>query len=52
MQPPVQRIRGALLPEVQWQVRVTDRTPAPSAEVKYVWSYTSTQPYVSWRGAH
>jgi hypothetical protein len=45
-QPPIPSAPGALSPGVKRSDVVADRSPSPSAEVKDVWSYTSTSSYV------
>jgi hypothetical protein len=40
-QPPIQWVPGALLPGVK-----ADHSPPTTAEVKKMWAYTSTPPYV------
>jgi hypothetical protein len=44
--PPIQGIPGALFPAVKRPGREADHSPPSSAEVKNVWRYTSTPPYV------
>jgi hypothetical protein len=39
---PIQWVFGCLSQEVKWPVCETDHSPPSSAEVKNVWSYTST----------
>jgi hypothetical protein len=46
IQPPIQWVPGALSPEVKLQVREADHLPTASSEVKKMWIYTSTPPYV------
>jgi hypothetical protein len=43
-QPPVQRVRGALSLGLKWLGHEAEHSPPSSAEVKHVWSYTSTPP--------
>jgi len=44
-QPPIQRVQGAPpTPGVKQPGREADHSPPSSAEVKNVWSYTSTPP--------
>jgi hypothetical protein len=38
-------IGGNLSPGVKWPGREADQTPPTSAEVKKIWSHTSTPPY-------
>jgi hypothetical protein len=45
-QPPIQRVPGALSPEVRQPGYEADHSPPSSAEVKKTWLYTSTPPYV------
>jgi hypothetical protein len=45
-QPPIKWVSGALSPGVKWQGREADHSPPTSAEVKKMWIYTSTPPYV------
>jgi hypothetical protein len=47
----VQSVPGALSVVVKWQEREADRSPPSVAEVKHVWSPTSTPPYdfMLWR---
>jgi hypothetical protein len=45
-QPPSQRLTGALSPGVKRPGRDADHLPPVSAEVKKIWIYTSTPPYV------
>jgi len=45
-QPPVQWVLGALSPGVKWLRHEIVLSPPSSTEVKNVWSYTSTPPYV------
>jgi hypothetical protein len=45
-QPPIQRVPGVLSLAVKRPGREADHSPPPSAEVKNVWSYTSTPQYV------
>jgi hypothetical protein len=45
-QHPIQWIPGALSPGVKLQEREADHSPPASAEVKKMWFYTSTPPYV------
>jgi hypothetical protein len=45
-QPPVQWAPGALSPDVKRPGRETDHSPPTSAEVKKMWIYTSTPPYI------
>jgi hypothetical protein len=47
IQPPVQRVPDALPPGVKGPGREADRSPPSTAEVKNVWSYTSTPLYAS-----
>jgi hypothetical protein len=44
-QPPIQRVPGALSPELKRQGREADHSLPTSAEVKKRWIYTSTPPY-------
>jgi hypothetical protein len=46
IQPPVQWVLEALSPGVKWLGHKADHSPSSSAEVKNVWSYTSTPPFV------
>jgi len=39
---PVQWVLGALTPSVKWLGHGANHSPLPTAEVKNVWSYTST----------
>jgi hypothetical protein len=50
IQPPIQKIPGALSLGVKWPRHEADRSPQSSAEVKSAWSYTSTPQYAftSW----
>jgi hypothetical protein len=41
-QPPIQWVPGALSLEVKRPGREADHSPPPSAEIKNVWSYTSS----------
>jgi hypothetical protein len=50
-QPPIQWIPGALSLGVKRERREADHSPPSSSEVKNAWSYTSTPPTPSWRGA-
>jgi hypothetical protein len=43
-QPPIQWVSRALSLGVKWPGREADHSPPSSAEVKNVWSYTSTPP--------
>jgi len=45
-QPPIQRLPGAITPRVKQPGREADHSSLSSAEVKNVWSYTSTPQYV------
>jgi hypothetical protein len=45
-QPPIQWVSRALLPGVKRPGREADRSPSAIAEVKKMWTYTSTPPYV------
>jgi hypothetical protein len=45
-QPPTQRVPGALSPELKRPGSEADHSPPASAEVKKMWIYTSTPPYV------
>jgi hypothetical protein len=45
-QPPIQRVPGALSPGVKRPGREADHSPPASAEVKKMWVYTFTPPYV------
>jgi hypothetical protein len=45
-QPPIKRVSGALSPGVKRLGREADHSPPTSAEVKKMWTYTSTIPYV------
>jgi hypothetical protein len=45
IQPPIQRVPGALSLWVKKPEREADHSPPSSAEVKNTWSYTSTPPY-------
>jgi hypothetical protein len=45
-QPPIQWVRGALSPGVKWPGREADHSSPSSAEVKKMWIYASTPPYV------
>jgi hypothetical protein len=45
-QPPIQWVMGTLSPEVKRQGREADHSPPSNAEVKKMWIYTSTTPYV------
>jgi hypothetical protein len=45
-QPPIEGVPGALSPGVKWQGREADHSPPTNAEVKKMWIYTSTPPYV------
>jgi hypothetical protein len=45
-QPPIQWVPGALSLGVKRQGRESDHSPPTSAEVKKMWIYTSTSPYV------
>jgi hypothetical protein len=44
-QPPIQWVLGALSPGVKRPGREADHSPPTSAEVKKMWTYTSTPPY-------
>jgi hypothetical protein len=44
-QPPIQWVPEALSPGVKRQGREADHSPLTSANVKKMWSYTSTPPY-------
>jgi hypothetical protein len=46
--PPIQWVPGALSQEVKWPGREAGHSPPASAEVKKMWTYTSTPP---WRSA-
>jgi hypothetical protein len=48
---PIQLVPGTLSPGLNWPEREADHLPLSSAEVKNVWSYTSTPNASSWRGA-
>jgi hypothetical protein len=50
-QPPIQWVPGALSPGVKRQRREADDSPPTSAEVKTMWTYTSTPHTPSWRSA-
>jgi hypothetical protein len=43
-QPPIQWVPGVLFPGIKWPGREADHSPSSSAEVKNVWSYTTTPP--------
>jgi hypothetical protein len=43
-QPPIKWVPGALSLEVKRPGREADHSPSSSAEIKNVWSYTSTLP--------
>jgi hypothetical protein len=45
-QPPIKWVPRALSPGVKRQGCQTDHSPPTSAEVKKIWTYTSTPPYV------
>jgi hypothetical protein len=45
-QPPIQLVPGALSPGVKRQGREAGDSPPASAEVKKMWIYTSTPPYL------
>jgi hypothetical protein len=45
-QPPIKWVPGALSPGVNRQGREGDHSPPTSAEVKKMWTYTSTPLYV------
>jgi hypothetical protein len=45
-QPPIQRVPGALSPGVKRPGREVDHSPPTSAELKKMWIYTTTPPYV------
>jgi hypothetical protein len=45
-QPPIQSVPWALTPEVKWQGHEANCSPPSSAEVRNVWSYTSTPQYI------
>jgi hypothetical protein len=45
-QPPIQWVPRAISPVVKRQVREGDHLPPASVEVKKMWIYTSTSPYV------
>jgi hypothetical protein len=45
-QPPIQWILGALSPGIKRQGHDADHSPPTSAEVKKMWIYTSTPPYI------
>jgi len=45
-QPSVQWVPGALSLWVKWVGHEVDHSPASSAEVKNMWSYTSTHPFI------
>jgi hypothetical protein len=44
--PPIQQVLGSLSPGVKQPRHEADYSATSSAEVKNVWSYTSTPPYV------
>jgi hypothetical protein len=44
--PPVQLVMGILFPGVKWLGHEADHSPLSSAEVKNVWSCTSTPQYM------
>jgi hypothetical protein len=44
-QPPIQWVPGAFSPGVKRQEREADHSPPTNAEVKKIWTYTSTPPY-------
>jgi hypothetical protein len=44
-QPPMQWVLGALSPGVKRPEREADHSPPTSAEIKRMWTYTSTTPY-------
>jgi hypothetical protein len=48
---PIQWVLGDLSPGVKQQGGEADHSPPTSAEVKKMWSYTSTPPYASWHSA-
>jgi hypothetical protein len=43
---PTQWVPGAVSSEVKWQGREAGHSPPSSAEVKNMWNYTATPPYV------
>jgi hypothetical protein len=45
-QPPIEWVPGALSLGVKRQEREADHSPSAIAEVKKMWIYTSTPPYV------
>jgi hypothetical protein len=45
-QPPIQWVPGELSLGVKWLGCEADHSPPSSAEVEYVWSYTSTPHYI------
>jgi hypothetical protein len=45
-QPPIQWVFRAPSPGIKQQKREADHSPPTSAEVKNMWIYTSTPPYV------
>jgi hypothetical protein len=46
IQPPIQWVTGALSPGLKWPGRELNHSPPSEAEIKNVWSYTSTSQYV------
>jgi hypothetical protein len=44
-QPPIERVPGSLFPGVKQPGREADHSRSTSAEIKKMWSYTSTPPY-------
>jgi len=49
--PPIKWIPEALSLGIKRPVREADHSPPSTVEVKNAWSYTSTPPTSSWRGA-
>jgi hypothetical protein len=45
-QPPIQWVPGALSQRVKWQGCEPDNPPPANAEVKQMWIYRSTPPYI------
>jgi hypothetical protein len=48
---PIKWVLRALSPRVKQPGREADHSPPASAEVKKIWIYTSTLPYVLWLSA-
>jgi hypothetical protein len=50
-QPPLKWVPGFLSRGVNWQGCEADHSPPTSAEVKKMWTYTSTPSVLNWLGA-